>query len=572
MNSSTDAAAIADPPGNFRGIARHLGPGMIIAATIVGSGELIGTTKTGAQAGMPLLWLIIAGCLIKVFSQVELGRYAISSGETTLTALNRVPGPRFIVNWIVWYWLVMMLSGFGQLGGIVGGVGQALSLSIPITGDYSKAIACPSVTELKYFLAWSDDIKAGETRLLTLTDTEQRRVRRSVQVIQDRLDILEKMEPGRPERSLNVVRNVIQAEKSASAAGRAIGTDPEVIRTRKEAGSVVDPPTRDDKYWSIAVAIVTAFLLLNGRYGLIQNFSTVLVVAFTFITIGNVFSLQLKPEFAIPVTDILAGLIPSLPEPGVAPPELPVWNSVRPLATALATFGIIGVGASELVSYPYWCLEKGYARHVGPKDGSPEWYRRAGGWVGVMKWDAFCSMLVYTAATLAFFFMGVAVMYQQGLDPEGMRMMSTLLEQYVPVFGEHARWLFLIGAFAVLYSTFLVANAGYTRMYTDCFKLLGLIRRDDPQAHRRSVAGLAVVLPLIALAVYCLGFNPDKLVLLGGTMQAIMLPMLGLAALYLRFTKTDAELRPGRVWDVCLVISFIGLLVAGGWGAWSSLK
>ena len=32
----------------------------------------------------------------------------------------------------------------------------------------------------------------------------------------------------------------------------------------------------------------------------------------------------------------------------------------KPLITALATFGIIGVGASELLAYPYWCLEKGY--------------------------------------------------------------------------------------------------------------------------------------------------------------------------------------------------------------------
>ena len=31
---------------------------------------------------------------------------------------------------------------------------------------------------------------------------------------------------------------------------------------------------------------------------------------------------------------------------------------------AFAAFGIIGVGASELIYYPYWCLEKGYASFV----------------------------------------------------------------------------------------------------------------------------------------------------------------------------------------------------------------
>ena len=45
------------------------------------------------------------------------------------------------------------------------------------------------------------------------------------------------------------------------------------------------------------------------------------------------------------------------------------------LATAIAVFGITGVGATELVMYPYWCVEKGYARFVGPRDGSAAWLR-----------------------------------------------------------------------------------------------------------------------------------------------------------------------------------------------------
>ena len=36
------------------------------------------------------------------------------------------------------------------------------------------------------------------------------------------------------------------------------------------------------------------------------------------------------------------------------------------IAAAFGTFGITGVGAAELYAYPYWCLEKGYARFTGP--------------------------------------------------------------------------------------------------------------------------------------------------------------------------------------------------------------
>ena len=133
---------IETPPTSMMGILKRLGPGLIVAGSIVGSGELIATTKTGAEAGFWLLWLIVIGCVIKVFVQVEFGRYTISSGKTSLFGLNEVPGPAINyqlggknnrVNWIMWYWLLMTLASLAQLGGIVGGVGQALQISVPLT-------------------------------------------------------------------------------------------------------------------------------------------------------------------------------------------------------------------------------------------------------------------------------------------------------------------------------------------------------------------------------------------------------------------------------------------------------
>lgn len=575
--STADSSGILEPPVAFGGIVRQLGPGLIIAASIVGSGELIATTKTGAQAGMSLLWLIIVGCIIKVFVQIELGRAAIGHQETTLTSLNRVPGPRLRVNWIIWYWLVMMLVGFGQLGGIIGGVGQSLAMARPISGDYVNAVMIPSETELKHYIAWNDDRRMDAPFFDTVPEDAQQRIEASREVIKERLDKLDAVHPGRSQEVLSLVRTLIEKEREAKSLEDAATEEQPFNKSvfldaeKKAVDAVLKPSTYDDKYWSVGVAIITIILLVRGRYGLIQNVSTVLVVAFTFVTIGNVMSLQFNSPFAIDLGDIIGGLIPALPPEGIRPPGLAYWSLKQPVSTALATFGIIGVGATELIMYPYWCMEKGYAKYVGPNTGDESWKQRALGWIRVMKWDAFASMVIYTLATIAFFYMGVAVMHSRGLDPEGMRMVSTLLEQYVPVFGAYAKWLFLAGAIAVLYSTYLVANAAWTRVYTDAFKVYGLMPKDNVKAHNRSIQILAVILPLISLTLFCTGINPVKLVLLSGLMQAIMLPMLGFAALYFRYKHTDAAIKPGKAWDALLIVSCVGLLIAGGWGFYSNL-
>src|SRR5687768_9713771 len=96
--------AAEEPPRGFGRTLRQIGPGLILAGSIVGTGELIATTNVGAIVGFTLLWLVIISCFIKVFVQAELGRYTISSGETTMAAFSRLPGPGVLIGW----WFVVM--------------------------------------------------------------------------------------------------------------------------------------------------------------------------------------------------------------------------------------------------------------------------------------------------------------------------------------------------------------------------------------------------------------------------------------------------------------------------------
>ena len=129
------ADAVSEPPKTLRSSLTYMGPGLILAASIVGTGELINTTSLGAKAGFTLLWLILLSCVIKVFVQVELGRYAITHGKTSLAAFNTLPGPRFGASWICWLWLLMMLATQAQIAAMEGTVGQAAHMAFPAASD-----------------------------------------------------------------------------------------------------------------------------------------------------------------------------------------------------------------------------------------------------------------------------------------------------------------------------------------------------------------------------------------------------------------------------------------------------
>src|SRR5688572_30556044 len=86
--------AIKSPPTTFRGRLKFLGPGFILSASIVGSGELIATTTLGATAGFHAFWIILISCLAKVAVQLEFGKHTILSGKTAMQCFNSLPGLR----------------------------------------------------------------------------------------------------------------------------------------------------------------------------------------------------------------------------------------------------------------------------------------------------------------------------------------------------------------------------------------------------------------------------------------------------------------------------------------------
>ena len=292
----------APPPTLMRSLA-HLGPGIVLASSIVGSGELIGTTTVGAEAGFALLWLIVLGCVIKVAAQVEIGRNTLAWGRTPLDAFDRVPGPRLAGRgWLWWGWAAMTVLILVQQAGILAGVAQTLAGGLPLTA-------------------------AG--------------------------------------RGWNTVHDEAAALRVAAATAERRGNAAEAERARERLGELVAAEAglakpADEAVWIVVTGLGTAALLVVGRYAAIEAISVILVGTFTLVTVVALAMLQFDPAWAVSLRDVAGGLVPAVP---------PSTGGRSPLATGLATFGIIGVGASELMVYPYWCLEKGYGRAVGDRGG-----------------------------------------------------------------------------------------------------------------------------------------------------------------------------------------------------------
>lgn len=134
----THSGETREPPTNLVERFRHLGPSVVVAGSIVGSGEILLTSGLGAAAGFALLWWVLVSCWSKSVVQAEIARYCVVTGDTYMRALNRlpgkIPGPKGPVGWPIW--LAVMTFGIGifGLGGIVGSTGQALELLTGLDG------------------------------------------------------------------------------------------------------------------------------------------------------------------------------------------------------------------------------------------------------------------------------------------------------------------------------------------------------------------------------------------------------------------------------------------------------
>ena len=132
MSTETEGSLTRPAPTGIGGLLRNIGPGVVVSGSVVGSGELLVTTRMGADVGFVFLWGVIVASVVKYFIQLELGRQCLLYDDTTIAALDRVPGPRLRnTSWAAWVCAIGYFSVFAAVIGILGSVGGLLASVVP---------------------------------------------------------------------------------------------------------------------------------------------------------------------------------------------------------------------------------------------------------------------------------------------------------------------------------------------------------------------------------------------------------------------------------------------------------
>ena len=115
---------------------------------------------------------------------------------------------------------------------------------------------------------------------------------------------------------------------------------------------------------------------------------------------------------------------------------------------------------------------------------------------------------------------------------------------------------------AVLYSTVFSGIAALSRMLADFAGMLGLYDKEDYAARLGAIRLLVVVLPLIPTLLFLYVQEPVVMIKVSGISQALLLPGIGFAVLYLGKTYLPPEIAPKgwittALWGSTLVMALL---------------
>lgn len=108
-----DAQHSPRPPRTVAARIKAMGPGMVLAVTSVGAGDMVTTLNGSSAYGMALVWTIVIGVLIKFALTECVGRLQLSSRRTMLSQMADISGPVLPVVFLLFMVVIGLFYGAG---------------------------------------------------------------------------------------------------------------------------------------------------------------------------------------------------------------------------------------------------------------------------------------------------------------------------------------------------------------------------------------------------------------------------------------------------------------------------
>lgn len=332
--------------------------------------------------------------------------------------------------------------------------------------------------------------------------------------------------------------------------------------------------------WSILIMVSYVALTWNGRYSLIEKVMMGCVAIMTLSTIAV--SIKLFPGFGA----IMEGFTFQIP---TSTPEWAVKNfkiSANPLIEILPAMAFAGAGAINGLWYSDWLLAKGFGYNAKYELGSSRVealaelknldsgeVEKLHGWRRVMIHDSWWGANLATIVVLAAFIINaIVVLHPLQLAPGGVGFIGTLTKTFTQTLGEWAKYLYLTGALAVIYSTMATLYDGYARLIDNSIKIC--------MPNWRSYLSISIVWRYRIwflygtignfFLVYLFNAVPVKFLQAAAWVEGVyMLPIVAFAVAYLTYFKLPSffdksvqdQVRPSPIFTLGTIAA--GLFYAG---------
>jgi Mn2+/Fe2+ NRAMP family transporter len=108
-----------EPPRRLRDALRLVGPGIVVAATGVGAGDLVAAAKAGSTYGLAVLWTVVLGAALKYALAEGVARWQLATGTPLLEGWVRFlgwPVRAYFMGYLVLWTLVVAAALMAACG------------------------------------------------------------------------------------------------------------------------------------------------------------------------------------------------------------------------------------------------------------------------------------------------------------------------------------------------------------------------------------------------------------------------------------------------------------------------